>query len=61
MHDYVLIAPPSGRVSIKGYGFYYETYRKCSDGKWRISSKRNDRSRVDTVPWTLPEPEELKR
>ena len=61
MHDYVQIEPPSGRVSIKGYGFYYETYRKCPDGRWRISSKRNDRSRVDSVPWTLPEPENHQR
>jgi 3-hydroxyisobutyrate dehydrogenase-like beta-hydroxyacid dehydrogenase len=52
MHDYVQIEPPSGRVSIKGYGHYFETYRKGDDGKWRISSKRNQRIRLDQVPWT---------
>lgn len=52
MSDYVQIQPPSGRVSIKGYGHYFETYRKCDDGRWRISSKRNHRLRLDQVPWT---------
>jgi 3-hydroxyisobutyrate dehydrogenase-like beta-hydroxyacid dehydrogenase len=55
MFDYVQIEPPSGRVSIMGYGHYYEAYRKCDDGKWRISSKRNERLRLDQVPWTLPD------
>jgi 3-hydroxyisobutyrate dehydrogenase-like beta-hydroxyacid dehydrogenase len=52
MFDYVQLEPPSGRVSIMGYGHYFETYRKCDDGKWRISSKRNQRIRLDQVPWT---------
>lgn len=56
MHDYVQVNAPNGRVSIKGWGHYYETYRKCEDGRWRISSKRNTRLRTDEVPWTLPEP-----
>ena len=48
MSDYVLYSDrPTG---IKGYGHYYETYRKCDDGKWRISSKRNQRLRVDEIP-----------
>ena len=51
----VQIEPPSGRVSIKGYGHYFETYRKCDDGKWRISSKRNERIRLDQVSWTAEE------
>jgi 3-hydroxyisobutyrate dehydrogenase-like beta-hydroxyacid dehydrogenase len=55
MFDYVQIDPPSGRVSIMGYGHYIETYRKCPDGMWRISSKRNERLRLDQVPWTLPD------
>ena len=59
MFDYVQIEPTSGpvsgRTSIMGYGHYFETYRKCDDGKWRISSKRNERLRLDQVPWTLPD------
>ena len=54
MHDYVQVEPGSGRVSILGWGHYFETYRKGDDGKWRISSKRNVRLRLDEVPWTLP-------
>jgi 3-hydroxyisobutyrate dehydrogenase-like beta-hydroxyacid dehydrogenase len=54
MHDYVQTEGPSGQVSIKGYGHYLETYRKGADGQWRISSKRNERLRVDPSPWTLP-------
>ena len=54
MHDYVQVDAPSGRVSIMGWGHYFETYRKCDDGRWRISSKRNTRLLVEDVPWTLP-------
>ena len=39
---------------LMGYGHYFETYRKESDGGWRISPKRNVRLRVDQVPRTLP-------
>ena len=35
---------------LQGYGHYHETYRRCDDGKWRISSKRNIRLRVDPIP-----------
>ena len=55
MEDLVQVAPPSGRISIHGFGHYVETYRKGDDGRWRISSKRNTRLRVDQIPWTLPE------
>jgi SnoaL-like protein len=48
MFDYVLY--PDRLTGIKGYGHYHETYRKCEDGKWRISSKRNQRLRVDEIP-----------
>jgi SnoaL-like domain len=48
MFDYVLY--PDRPTGIKGYGHYHETYRKCEDGKWRISSKRNQRLRVDEIP-----------
>ena len=54
MFDYVQTNAPQGRVSLMGYGHYFETYRKGDDGVWRISSKRNVRLRVDDVPWTLP-------
>jgi len=54
MHDYVQVDGPDGRVSIKGWGHYHETYRKGDDGRWRINSKRNSRLHVDEVPWTLP-------
>jgi hypothetical protein len=50
MTDYVQVNPPSGRISMMGWGHYYETYRKCDDGQWRISSKRNTRLRVDQIP-----------
>jgi hypothetical protein len=55
MFDYVQVDAPHGRSSLMGYGHYHETYRKGDDGKWRMSSKRNMRLRVDDVPWTLPE------
>ena len=51
MEDVVQIEPPSGRVSIRGYGHYHETYRRGDDGRWRISSKRNTRLRLDPIPW----------
>jgi len=28
------------RVRIKGYGHYFETYRKGDDGKWRPLGQR---------------------
>jgi hypothetical protein len=54
MHDYVQAQRPDRTISIMGYGHYIETYRKCADGQWRISSKRNERLRVDQVPLTPP-------
>jgi hypothetical protein len=51
MFDYVLY--PGRPTGIMGYGHYYETYRRCPDGKWRISSKRNERLKLDHVPNTL--------
>jgi SnoaL-like protein len=47
MFDYVQTDLPSGPLKIQGYGHYFETYRKGPDGKWRISSKRNVRLRLD--------------
>lgn len=37
-------------LHLRGAGHYLETYRKGDDGRWRISSKRNVRLRVDHVP-----------
>lgn len=43
--------PDQAPWRIQGFGHYFETYRKCDDGKWRISSKRNVRHRrVDDLP-----------
>jgi len=58
MFDYVQTHPApetgvDGPVCLMGYGHYFETYRKCDDGRWRISSKRNSRIHVDHVPWTI--------
>ena len=50
MNDYDQGDGPTGRISFKAWGHYHETYRKCEDGKWRISSKRNTRLRFDDVP-----------
>jgi hypothetical protein len=55
MFDYVQVDAPHGRVSLMGWGHYFETYRRGDDGRWRMSSKRNSRIRVDDVPWTLPD------
>ena len=50
MFDYVQVEPAGGApVNIQGYGHYFETYRKSDDGKWRISSKRNVRLRLDVL------------
>jgi hypothetical protein len=49
MFDHVESQPASGPVNIEGYGHYHETYRKCTDGKWRISSKRLDRLWVNSL------------
>ena len=50
MFVYVQTELPSGPINIKGYGHYFETYRKEPDGEWRISSKRNVRLRLDSAP-----------
>ena len=51
MFDYVDVdRDTGGPLRLQGYGHYFETYRKCADGAWRISSKRNVRIRVDVAP-----------
>jgi len=50
MFDYVEADVASGHIRLQGYGHYFETYRKAEDGRWRISSKRNVRLRVDNLP-----------
>ncbi len=52
MFDYVETELPTGPLRIQGYGHYFETYRKGTDGEWRISSKRNVRLRLDHLPPT---------
>jgi hypothetical protein len=53
MFDDVRTEPPGEEPRrIQSYGYYYETYRKCEDGRWRISSKRNVRQRLDRPPLT---------
>jgi hypothetical protein len=48
MFDDVRSEPPGEQPRrIQSYGHYFETYRKCQDGRWRISSKRNVRQRLD--------------
>jgi ketosteroid isomerase-like protein len=47
MFDYVQLRNPKRPVEFKGYGHYHEEYRKGSDGRWRISSLRLHRLRVD--------------
>lgn len=44
MFDYLDITGDSAApLMLQGYGHYYENYRKCGDGRWRICSKRNVR------------------
>jgi ketosteroid isomerase-like protein len=53
MFDDVRSEPPDGpQRRVQSYGHYYETYRKCEDGRWRISSKRNVRQRLDHLALT---------
>jgi ketosteroid isomerase-like protein len=50
MFDDVQSNPPGGTSRrFQGYGHYFETYRKGDDGRWRISSKRNVRQRMDHI------------
>ena len=48
-----LLRWPDGS-ELRGYGHYHETYRKGSDGRWRIAALRLTRIRVDEVPPSRP-------
>jgi hypothetical protein len=47
MFDYVKMIGPKRTVEFKGYGHYHEEYRREPDGRWRISSLRLHRLRID--------------
>jgi SnoaL-like protein len=47
LYDHVDAQAPRGRAKFEGYGHYYEEYEKGHDEKWRISSSRLTRLRVD--------------
>jgi uncharacterized protein (TIGR02246 family) len=47
MFDYVKFTNPERQLELKGYGHYQEEYRKGPDGRWRISSLKLSRLRVD--------------
>ena len=51
MFDYVEVEakPPHPEVRLQGYGHYHETYEKDADGRWRISSLRLTRLRIDSL------------
>lgn len=46
MEDYILFSEESGMGELNGSGWYHETYRRGSDGQWRIASMRLARQRV---------------
>jgi ketosteroid isomerase-like protein len=50
MYDRVESPADSGYVSHEGWGHYAETYRRCEDGKWRISRSRLTRIERHELP-----------
>jgi len=50
MYDRVESPSDSGYVSHEGWGHYTETYRRCPDGKLRISRSRLTRIRREVLP-----------
>jgi hypothetical protein len=47
MFDYVKATNPDRTLVLKGYGHYHEEYRREPDDRWRISSIRLQRLRID--------------
>jgi hypothetical protein len=47
---------PSRDYAFKGYGYYFETYLRCPDGRWRISSSRLTRLRTNVMSSLKSEP-----
>jgi ketosteroid isomerase-like protein len=50
MYDRVESPAGSGYVSHEGWGHYTETYRRCPDGRWRISRSRLSRIERHELP-----------
>jgi ketosteroid isomerase-like protein len=49
MYDRVESPGDSGYVSHEGWGHYAETYRKCDDGRWRITRSKLSRIQRDVL------------
>ena len=47
MSDFIEIPSSSSPVILRGHGHYHETYRREPDERWRISSLRLHRIRID--------------
>ncbi|MDO3402764.1 nuclear transport factor 2 family protein [Mycolicibacterium neoaurum] len=50
MYDRVESPADSGYESHEGWGHYTETYRRCDDGKWRISRSKLSRIQREVLP-----------
>jgi SnoaL-like domain len=57
MVDHVLLP---GLYDFTGYGYYYEEYRKCDDGVWRIRDVRLERLHIDDRNGTPRAPENAR-
>jgi SnoaL-like domain len=49
MHD-VVTHPAKPALCYTGYGHYYDEYRLCDDGRWRISKAIQTRLRMNPLP-----------
>ncbi|MFG2039809.1 nuclear transport factor 2 family protein [Dactylosporangium sp. NPDC048998] len=52
LHDYV--ETDDGTIRYQGYGFYHDELAKNEDGCWVITSFRQHRLRMDSVPPVTP-------